>query len=177
MPGVTTLYSERQIAERVGELARTIAADLPAEFVIVALLKGSFVFVADLIRALHDAGARPEVEFMRLSSYGVRKVSSGEVHLLGDVPTDIAGKSVLLVDDILDTGRSIAYARALLEQREIARLWTCVLVDKPSRHNNSSVGLIPATIAPRARGGTIPADRVAPKAKSQPMLSALVERW
>ena len=133
MPGVTTLYSERQIAERVGELARTIAADLPAEFVIVALLKGSFVFVADLIRALHDAGARPEVEFMRLSSYGVRKVSSGEVHLLGDVPTDIAGKSVLLVDDILDTGRSIAYARALLEQREIARLWTCVLVDKPSR--------------------------------------------
>ena len=70
---------------------------------------------------------------MRLSSYGLAKQSSGDVHLLGDIPTDIAGQQVLLVDDIVDTGRSFAYAQALLEQREIARLWTCALVDKPSR--------------------------------------------
>jgi hypoxanthine phosphoribosyltransferase len=70
---------------------------------------------------------------MRLSSYGLEKVSAGEVHLIGDVPTNIAGRSLLLVDDILDTGRSIAYARALLEQREAGRIWTCVLLDKPGR--------------------------------------------
>lgn len=133
MSGITQLHGKEEIAARVRELAARISADLPEDFVIVALLKGSFVFVADLVRALHEAGAGPEVEFMRLSSYGLRKVSSGEVHLVGDVPTDLGGRSVLLVDDILDTGRSVAYARALLEQREVARIWTCVLVDKPSR--------------------------------------------
>jgi hypoxanthine phosphoribosyltransferase len=91
------------------------------------------MFVADLSRALHRAGARPRIEFMRLSSYGMAKESAGEVHLLGDVPTEVAGKDVLLVDDIVDTGRSIAYARALMEQRDVARIWTCALLDKPSR--------------------------------------------
>ena len=70
---------------------------------------------------------------MRLSSYGVEKASSGEIHLLGDCPTDLSGRHILLVDDITDTGRSIAYARALLEQRDVAKLWSCVLLDKPSR--------------------------------------------
>jgi hypoxanthine phosphoribosyltransferase len=70
---------------------------------------------------------------MRLSSYGLGKVSSGEVHLLGDVPTNLAGRRVLVVDDIVDTGRSIAYATALLRQRGIGGLWTCALLDKPER--------------------------------------------
>ena len=82
-------------------------------FLIVALLKGSFVFVADLARALHGYGRNPGVEFMRLSSYGLGKESAGEVHLIGDVPSDVAGKQILLVDDIADTGRSFAYGRAL----------------------------------------------------------------
>ena len=128
-----TLFDEAQIAERVDALAGDIARKLTGEFVIVGLLKGSFVFVADLVRALCRHGAEPRVEFMRLSSYGLEQQSSGEVHLLGDIPTDIAGRQILLVDDIVDTGRSIAYAKALLEQREVGKLLTCALIDKPSR--------------------------------------------
>lgn len=70
---------------------------------------------------------------MRLSSYGPAKVSSGEVHLLGDIPTDLAGRRVLIVDDIADTGRSIAYATGLLHQHGISNLWTYALLDKPER--------------------------------------------
>ncbi len=128
-----TLFDEARIAERVDALAVDIASKLSGEFVVVGLLKGSFVFVADLVRALYRQGAEPRVEFMRLSSYGLEQQSSGEVHLLGDIPTDIAGREILLVDDIVDTGRSIAYAIALLEQREVGSLWTCALIDKPSR--------------------------------------------
>ncbi len=96
-------------------------------------LKGAAVFLADLARALDRAGAHPEIEFMRLSSYGLATASSGDVRLLGDIPTDIAGRRVLLIDDIVDTGRSIAFAVALLRQRKIGALWTCALLDKPER--------------------------------------------
>jgi hypoxanthine phosphoribosyltransferase len=133
MADIPALFSEAEIAARVEALAAEIARTIPDDFVLVGLLKGAAVFVADLVRALDRAGARPEVEFMRLSSYGAAKESSGEVHLLGDVPTDLAGRRVLLVDDIVDTGRSIAYAGALLRQREIVQLWTCTLLDKPER--------------------------------------------
>jgi len=91
------------------------------------------VFVADLARALDRAGARPEIEFIRLSSYGLAKESSGAVQLLGEIPASIAGRPVLLVDDIVDTGRSIAYAATRLRERGIGNLWTCALLDKPQR--------------------------------------------
>ncbi len=133
MTGTRLLFDETRIAERVDVLARDVVAQVGTSFVVVGLLKGSFVFVADLVRALDRAGAEPRVEFMRLSSYGLERQSSGEVHLLGDIPTHVAGKRILLVDDIVDTGRSIAYAVALLRQRDVAGLWTCALVDKPSR--------------------------------------------
>ena len=133
MEGIRALISEAQIAARLEALAAEIAQQSPDDFVIVGLLKGAAIFVADLVRALHRAGARPEIEFMRLSSYGIAKVSSGEVHLLGDIPTDLAGRRVLLVDDIVDTGRSIAYAAALLRQRGIGELRICALLDKPER--------------------------------------------
>ena len=128
-----TLFDETAIARRVNEMAGEIAARLPADFLIVGLLKGSFVFVADLLRALNRRGAAPQVEFMRLSSYGLGTASQGEVHLLGDVPIDVKGRAVLLVDDIIDSGHSLAYAKALLERREVARVYTCALLDKPSR--------------------------------------------
>jgi hypoxanthine phosphoribosyltransferase len=127
------LISEAEIAARVEALGAEIAQRIPGDFVIVGLLKGAAVFVADLARALYRAGARPEIEFMRLSSYGPAKESSGEVHLLADVPSDLAGRRVLLVDDIVDTGRSVAYAGTLLQQRGIGDLWTCALLDKPER--------------------------------------------
>lgn len=130
---IAVLFSEEAIQTRISELAGDIVRDLGSDFVVVGLLKGAFVFVADLMRALHGAGAAPKIEFMRLSSYGLGKVSAGEVHLLGDIPTDVAGQTVLLVDDIVDTGRSVAYAQTLLEQRDIGALRTCALIDKPSR--------------------------------------------
>ncbi len=133
MTEIVKLFDEKEIAERVEALASDIAAAIEGEFVVVGLLKGSFVFVADLVRALYRADAMPRVEFMRLSSYGLGKVSSGEVHLIGDIPTDVSDSKVLLVDDIIDTGRSVSYAQALLRQREVSELWTCALVDKPSR--------------------------------------------
>ena len=133
MASMVKLFGEDEIRERVNQLAQDIAGTVPGDVVIVGLLKGSFVFLGDLVRALHRIGASPEVEFMRLSSYGLEKTSSGRVHLIGDVPTDLSGRKVLLVDDIVDTGRSVAYARALLEQRDVANLWICALVDKPSR--------------------------------------------
>jgi hypoxanthine phosphoribosyltransferase len=127
------LFSAVEIAARVDALAAEIACTMPADFVMVGVLKGATVFVADLVRALDRAGARPEIEFVRLSSYGLAKESSGAVRLLGDIPADLAGRPVLLVDDIVDTGRSIAYAAAQLHRRGIGHLWICALLDKPQR--------------------------------------------
>ena len=133
MGSPVTLFEEPEIQARIEELAQDISRSLPDNFMILGLLKGSFVFIADLARALYRYGRHPEIEFIRLSSYGLEKTSAGEIHLLGDCPTDLSGRNVLLIDDIADTGRSLAYARALLEQREVGRLWSCVLLDKPSR--------------------------------------------
>ena len=133
MGAIRILFSEAEIAARVEALAGEIAQTIPGDFVMVGVLKGAAVFVADLARALHRAGAHPEIEFIRLSSYGLAKVSSGEVRLLGDIASDIEGRRVLLIEDIVDTGRSIAFAAALLRQRKIGGLWTCALLDKPQR--------------------------------------------
>lgn len=132
MSAVRPLFDEAKILARVGELARDVAAAFPDDFTIVALLTGSFVFAADLVRALDRLGRAPRVEFMRLSSYGEARESSGQVRLVGEVP-DIAGREVLLVDDIVDTGRTQALARDLLLQHGAARVLACMLLDKPSR--------------------------------------------
>ena len=133
MSGLRVLFSAEEIAARVDALAIEIARMVPPDFVMVGLLKSAAVFVADLARALDRAGARPEIEFMRLSSYGLAKESSGVVELLGDIPAGLVGRPVLLVDDIVDTGRSIAFAAAQLRQWGIGKLWTCALLDKPQR--------------------------------------------
>lgn len=130
---IEPLFDAETIARRVDALAAEIVAAMGERLVVVGVLKGAFVFMADLVRALDRAGARPGVEFVRLSSYGLEAVSSGRVHLIGDVPTDIGGRKVLMVDDIVDTGRSVAYAANLLAQREVEELRICALLDKPSR--------------------------------------------
>ena len=112
-----------------GVIDRAIQGD----FTIVGVLKGSFILVADLVRALDALGRRPRVAFIRLSSYGVAKKSAGEVRLAGAAPAGIAGRKVLLVDDIVDTGRTLVYARELLQAQGAQDVWTCSLVDKPSR--------------------------------------------
>ena len=151
---IAVLYSETEVAERVDALARDIVADMGNDFVVVGLLKGAFVFVADLMRALHRAGAAPRVEFIRLSSYGLGKVSSGEVHVIGDIPMDLSNQDVLLVDDIVDTGRSVSYAQTLLRQRELASLKTCALIDKPSRREvETTVDYVGFTVGDRFIAG------------------------
>lgn len=127
------LFSAVEIAARVEALAAEIARTLPADLVMVGILKGATVFVADLARALDRAGGHPEIEFIWLASYGLAKQSSGAVQLLGDIPAGLAGRAVLLVDDIVDTGRSIAYAVTQLRQRGVSDLWICALLDKPQR--------------------------------------------
>jgi hypoxanthine phosphoribosyltransferase len=132
MTSVRRLFDQHEIARRVERLAGEIAGTMGADLVIVGILKGSFVFLADLIRALDHTGCRPRVEFLRLRSYGLSKETSGEAQLIGEVP-EVAGRAVLLVDDVVDTGLSLVRGRALLEEAGASSVWTCALVDKPSR--------------------------------------------
>ncbi len=104
MSTIGKLFEEAAIARRVDELARAVVDAIGPDFVLVGVLKGSFVFMADLARALQRIGAAPRIEFMRLASYGQNKESSGEVLLLGDAPRDFEGKPVLLLEEIVDTG-------------------------------------------------------------------------
>jgi hypoxanthine phosphoribosyltransferase len=127
------LFDAAAIARRVNELARHIARDMPGEFLVVVVLKGSFVFAADLIRALDTAGATPRVDFITLASYGAGTESAGSVALVRDLSEDVAGQRVLLVDDIVDTGRTLKFAKEELRRRGAAEVRTCLLLDKAAR--------------------------------------------
>lgn len=127
---IEPLYSSADIQRRIDELARDIAASSLNEPLIVAILKGSFIFAADLIRALHREGMAPEIDFLFLASYGKDTVSQGAVKILHDVASPIEGRDVVIVDDILDSGRTLAFAKDLLRERGAARVFSCVLIDK-----------------------------------------------
>ena len=127
---IAEIFTPAQIAERVDVLAKEIAALRLEGLLVVAVLKGSFVFAADLIRALHRAGLAPEVEFMTLSSYRKGMQSSGTVEIARDVEGDVRGRHVLLVDDILESGRTLAFAKDLIAARGAKSVRTCVLLDK-----------------------------------------------
>lgn len=127
------LFDAAAIAGRVEALAHEIVATMPPDLTVVGMLKGSFLFTADLVRALGRLGALPRVEFMRVSSYGSGKQSSGIVQCIGPLPGGVAGRHVLLVDDIIDSGRSLTRARDLLQAEGTAAIRSCVLLDKPSR--------------------------------------------
>jgi len=127
------LYSAAEIEARVNALAADIADTLGGELMVVAILKGSFVFTADLLRALHHHGVHPRIDFMTLSSYGSGTESSGQVEIVRDITDDVRGARVLLVDDILESGRTLAHAAALLTDRGAASVNLCVLLDKPGK--------------------------------------------
>lgn len=133
MNAITKLFGEQQIQRRVHELASDIAKSISGEFTVVGILKGSFVFVADLVRALDASGLAPRVEFIRLSSYGTSRESSGRLQLMGEIPRGLEGGTVVLVDDITDTGWSLDYARKLLFEHGALEVYSCTLLDKPSR--------------------------------------------
>jgi hypoxanthine phosphoribosyltransferase len=131
------LISEQQIAERVGPLAAEIAAGLGPEeragLVIVGPLKGCVVFMADLSRALWRVGVAHTLDFVRIASYGAGTESSGIVRLESDLIHSVAGRHVLLVDDICDSGRTLQFGRAHLLARGASGVTSAVLMDKPSR--------------------------------------------
>jgi hypoxanthine phosphoribosyltransferase len=130
---IDVIFTPERIAERIEALAGQIAAAKVEPLLVVAILKGSFVFAADLIRALHRAGLKPEVDFITLSSYRKSTRSSGAVDILRDIETDVTGRNVLIVDDILESGRTLAFAKDLVAARGATRIMTCVLLDKGSR--------------------------------------------
>lgn len=129
---INVLFSAGEIAARINVLAHQIALDLGPNLLIVAVLKGSFIFAADLVRALHNSGLQPEIDFVTLSSYGAGMKSSGQVQLKRDIEAECQGRNLLLIDDILESGRTLAFAREEFTRRG-AQVSTCVLLDKPGK--------------------------------------------
>lgn len=132
-PHVAVLFDELTIARRNETLAQAIIASELNDPLVVAILKGSFMFAADLLRALHRGGLRTHVEFMHLSSYGEATQSSGAVTILKDVESSVEGRDILLVDDILESGRTLRFAKQLLSERGARRVLVCVLLDKTGK--------------------------------------------
>ena len=125
------LFSSTQIQARVAELGAAITLDLQGESaVLVGVLKGAAIFLADLVRAV-DADCT--LDFLSVSSYGGGTASSGQVQLVLDLSESIQGKNVILVEDILDTGLTLSFLRRLLLVRQPRTLRIAALLDKPSR--------------------------------------------
>ena len=125
------LISEADLKRRVKELADKIASDYAGESVtMICILSGASVFFADLVRELK---LDVRFEFMSVSSYGSGTVSSGEVKILKDVNHPIAGKNVIVVEDIIDSGCTLSFLKRVLDQRQPKSLRVCTILDKPSR--------------------------------------------
>ena len=125
------LFSQQQLEERVDQIAQEITRDYAGkEIVLISVLRGSFVFMADLCRAI-DLPCT--LDFMSVSSYGSGTSSTGQVQITKDLSGDISGKHILVVEDILDSGNTLSYLLKLLEQRKPASIRLCTLLDKPER--------------------------------------------
>jgi hypoxanthine phosphoribosyltransferase len=129
---IEVLFSAEEIARRNRELAEEIALGDLSNILVISILKGSFVFAADLIRALHAAGLAPEVEFISVLSYGAG-TEPGEIRLLRDVESDVRGRDVLLIDDILESGKTLTFTRDLMLARGARRVAIVALLDKTMR--------------------------------------------
>jgi hypoxanthine phosphoribosyltransferase len=130
---IQVLYDEKAIAARTQALAEEIAAAQPKDLLVVAILKGSFMFAADLLRAMHRIGLEPHVEFVHLSSYREGTVSSGTVKILKDIESSVKDRDVLVVDDILESGRTLAFAKDLLTARGARKVMICAMLEKPGK--------------------------------------------
>ncbi|MGA8849883.1 MAG: hypoxanthine phosphoribosyltransferase [Dehalococcoidia bacterium] len=130
-PQLKILISRDEIAKAVDKLAREIKRDYQGKQpLLIGILKGSFVFMADLIRQLD---LPLELDFVRLSSYGTARQSSGKVRVIQGVKTSVKGRDVLVVEDIVDTGITISFLLDYLKKKQPASLKLCALTDKPSR--------------------------------------------
>jgi hypoxanthine phosphoribosyltransferase len=131
MPLPVVLIDPQQLAARVAAMAGEIRAALPDDDIhFVCVLKGAFVFLADLVRALDD---RVTMDFIAVSSYGAGQQSSGEVRLVKDVDTSLEGRHVIIVEDIVDSGLTLHYLQDILRLRGPLSLRTACLLNKPSR--------------------------------------------
>ena len=125
------LLSSEQIQTRIQELGAQIDADYPSgTLTLVCILKGAFVFLADLSRAIHR---NTVIEFMGISSYGKGKTSSGEVKVTKDLDISVEGANVLIVEDIVDSGVTLSYLMQVIRQRKPQSVRIAALLDKPER--------------------------------------------
>jgi hypoxanthine phosphoribosyltransferase len=128
---MTTLIPADKIQKRIAEMAREIERDHPSGNIhLVGVLKGGFMFMADLVRAMNG---RVTVDFMAVSSYQKSTKSSGEVRVLKDLDTGLEGRQVVIVEDIVDTGLTLTYLQDILKARAPSSLRTACLLSKPSR--------------------------------------------
>lgn len=131
MKDIKVLFDEQQIRERVRQMGHQINEDYRGEeILVVGVLKGAFIFMADLVRELE---LPVQLDFLQVSSYGKATVSSGEIHIKKDLDDAIEGKHVLIVEDIIDTGITLSRICEILQTRNPASLKMCCLLDKPSR--------------------------------------------
>ena len=125
------LFSEEELRQRVSELAAMIEKDYEGkEIMLIGVLRGSFVFIADLCRAIN---LHCTLDFMSVSSYGKGTKSSGQVQITKDLSEDISGRHIIVVEDILDSGNTLSYLLKVLENRNPASIRLCTLLDKPER--------------------------------------------
>jgi hypoxanthine phosphoribosyltransferase len=130
------LLSAAQIEKRIVALAAEIRRDVPDDLHVVAVLKGAFMFLSDLVRQMTG---NVSLDFMAVSSYAKGTTSSGEVRLLKDLDTSLDGKNVLIVEDIVDTGLTLAYLQDILRARNPKSLRTACLLSKPSRRQTDVI--------------------------------------
>jgi hypoxanthine phosphoribosyltransferase len=124
------LLSEDQIRTRVAEMALEIRRDFPDDLHVIAVLKGAFMFLSDLVRAMPG---HVSLDFMAVSSYAKGTTSSGEVRMLKDLEIALEGRNVVIVEDIVDTGLTLTYLQEILRARNPKQLRTACLLSKPSR--------------------------------------------
>ncbi len=125
------LFSEEELKNRVAEIAAQIDRDYAdKQPLLISVLRGSFVFMADLVRQIHVPCT---VDFMAVSSYGAGTSSSGQVKIIKDLSEQIEGRDLIVVEDILDSGNTLSYLLQLLQARKPASVQLCTLLDKPSR--------------------------------------------
>ena len=127
---IDVLYTEAQIQARVAEMAAQIRRDFPDRLHLVAVLKGAFVLLSDLVRHMEGDVS---LDFMAVSSYAKGTTTSGEVRLLKDLDTTLDGRNVVIVEDIVDTGLTLTYLQDILRARGPKTLRTACLLSKPSR--------------------------------------------
>ena len=127
------VVTEEQIRDKIEDLAKQVAADYTAveSVLLVGVLKGAFMFMADFARALGRQARPAELEFMAVSSYGQRTTSSGVVRILKDLDRDIAGRHVIVVEDIVDSGLTLSWLLKYLESRSAASVEVVALLRKP----------------------------------------------